>query len=410
MSSFTTVPGVRSTTGTIGLSDRADATAFPRTAANCSTELPLEPNTFFCPDPQSKFPQQGTANFLTRKLTGAPSALLYYNELPSTERYAGSAQETAFAEFKRRNGFDANGMTCRLGPGVLVSKDQCAWYRNENDLGWGRQMHCRTVAADAFIGLPTKIACYVTNFRNENDALSDTGAIATVAMTWQSSPRPVGEVQDHVRFYVFNAAGTRVDSAALDAGGEKPVPGLCVNCHGGGYSGRRVVGARFLPFDEATLPTAANVPNQTARFRALNKFVMTTELSARGGQPSTPIIDLINGWYGGDFTNGVFDKNWRPEAWAGREGLYLGVVAPYCRSCHIAQPIFSFAAAGQFDVLKPRIKSLVCSEKDRDSMPHAQRTHQRFWENGGNAILAAEIGGLDALGGCGFQARATDNL
>ena len=88
------------------------------------------------------------------------------------------------------------------------------------------------------------------NVQNANDAMSQNALTrgATVAMEFD----PNAANNANVQFYVYNGgdgASTRLEFADLDGLGPKPVPHLCMVCHGGDYVGNRVRFARFREFD-----------------------------------------------------------------------------------------------------------------------------------------------------------------
>src|SRR5439155_4414647 len=128
------------------------------------------------------------------------------------------------------------------------------------------------------------------------------------------------------------------------------------------------------------------------------------------------IIGLIQGWYGTNagpnLPNLTQNVNFVPEGWkrsanalslSAQAYLYLNVVAPSCRSCHITrQKDYEFDEIADFDNLKsfnlgfsiPSIPSdvfgtsdpnqlrgtgIVISDTNFIRMPQARRTFERFW-------------------------------
>jgi hypothetical protein len=277
------------------------------------------------------------------------------------------------------NGFDKNG-----GGGTRAA------YLNDNDLGFGRDMHC--------LEKPTgDVACYVTNYGDfHQNAGSATlawqadrnQALATVAMEYSTMEGAEG-VGKIVKFYVFNggnANGARRLSVPLDANGEKYVPGLCVVCHGGTYApdssstinpADADLGSSFREFDLATFkyPTEAPRSLQEPSFKRLNEIVTDTK-------PAAAISDLIHGWYAsGDTQNNDFvPLEWKGDA---QVKLYKDVVARSCRTCHVAlessysNSVMSWASYNQFQAEKGRIQSFVCGRNK--FMPHAFVTFSNFW-------------------------------
>jgi hypothetical protein len=381
---------------------------------SCSNASPLPDGNFKCPIPGEPFLNQLPGTFLSKKqlayttypsdptsaagITAATAATAaanrYYAKFPA------AAQFTTLASFKSGNGFNANVEDCKSSdPAVNLNGETCAWYRNEMDLGFGRQMHCKSTTGIA--GVLNKLACYVTNFKNENDAFNNTPllqlknpatAAATVAMTWQNTT----VAADKVRFYVYSQTGALVPDAALDGGGAKTVPGLCLNCHGGAYnpSNDTVTGTHFLPFDKVSLPTASARSDQAAALRVLNTNVYSTEYVGNGNA-ATPISELVAGWYNNFASGSTYNAGFVPAAWSENPALYLGVVAPYCRSCHTAQVgARAFTSLTDFTSSKVSIMGDICNGR---TMPHSERTYQRFWESGAAAILATELGPVSTV-------------
>jgi hypothetical protein len=315
--------------------------------------------------------------------------------IPSDRYYTAIGAPRTFGEWMQRYGFPA-------------ANEFVTVYRNENDLGFGREMHCRSIVSDGF-GLSEEAACYVTNYANEDDAANLSKPIATVAMDYDRTP---AAGQDRVRFYVYkHAPGTLVrdgvlaNQIALDGGGEKAVPTMCLNCHGGqvrlGPNNEAVgaSGAHFLPFDTPLLPTPSTRGPQKAAFQSQNAIVWSIEKNNDPNQGQNPAIArLIEGWYTReDQTLGLFDtttpfnEDWTPPGWDANPGPYLTMIAPYCRSCHIAQDPITFESEADFRALAGPIQRKVCG-KEFPVMPHAQRTYQKFWQSGARAVIAVDLG------------------
>jgi len=268
-----------------------------------------------------------------------------------------------------------------------------AVYGNLADLQFGRDMNCAQSGQ--------RIACYVLNFGytpltvdfegrlvpngdwpNINFAVSEAirpgSPFGAVAMIYDPSQDP-----NRVSFYAF---GTKIVSydgdgnpvtrdnallykVALDQEGEKSVPRMCMGCHGGTYdkSSNTATGAAFLPFDVFSFrypdATGYSFDEQQEELRKLNAFVAATS-------PGQPILDLIDGLY----PNGVATvgstavDGWVPSGWLDHSTLYTSVVRPYCRTCHVAQPV-PFTAYSDFEDLVDRLEVQVCH---KHGMPNAQ--------------------------------------
>lgn len=263
-----------------------------------------------------------------------------------------------------------------------------------------------------------KIACYVTNYGpapgslpspefpngypDEDAALQDAvaaklgqvpppRAFATVAMEY-SSP---AQASNSVRFYVYDDKGERANSAALDSEGQKDVPRMCMACHGGSYNKdtHSVLGASFLPFDLSSFRYSQTPgftrEEQEEEFRKLNAIVRDTNPNPLNADK--PIHKLIDTWY----RNGVYEPNRKadtglaPPGWAGHESDYFSLVAPYCRSCHIASaPIgvakLDFGSYDNFIVNAPGIQKDACRDF---TMSHAEVPFKNLWASGALHIL-----------------------
>jgi hypothetical protein len=318
---------------------------------------------------------------------------------------------TTFAGFLTRNGF---------APGNHDS----ATYVNAADLGFGREMHCRRKPATD--GLADDVACYVTNYGVANGSNADddadfikaanrTGAFATVAMEYSRIENPSGNASEFdptdpdrvVKFYVYGQPGGNLaNQADLDGRGARPIPQLCMVCHGGEYPAGFALGVPtfnnkasvklgsvFIPFDLRSLyivdgvvvngATPYDKANQQAAFKALNRtHVLATN-------PGAAITDVINNMYNPPSV-ATQSENFVVTGWqgnAGQQAMYLNVVAPACRMCHTSRPEpavapfgldLRFSDATSVIGLGPKVPNRVC--KDR-VMPHALATYNRFWQS-----------------------------
>ncbi len=237
--------------------------------------------------------------------------------------------------------------------------------------------------------------------------------VATVAMEYAQIN---GAGPRIVKFYVykkdFPGAGDygRSISANLDGRGERPVPQLCMICHGGlipeqtngvpAFSTPAQVdlASRFVPFDHRLFTFPGGLaPNaaQEAAIKSLNQNIV--DLVPTGAPTTDPIRQVVSELYGGggSVTQQANSpvSGWQPGASAnapGQTDFYNNVLTTGCRVCHISQPFeqLNFASSEAFIhldnnlVSSPNylmlgtVQARVCGDY---LMPHALRTHDIFW-------------------------------
>ncbi len=263
-----------------------------------------------------------------------------------------------------------------------------ASYTNDNDLGFGRDMHIIQSANGVF--------AYVTNYlqgcqlQNPNNARLATeadprNAIATVCMEYSSAtydgPTRPGGTDRIVKFFVYNGLGVRQTKAVLDTTGAQPIPGLCLNCHGGNdynASTPTVVDlkARFLPFDLDTYQYYPASNTQLAAFHTLNNMVAQTFAAS----PAAPTAVLLRGWYASGSDQP--DLSFAPGDWnnrAGRKKVYLRVVARSCRTCHVAFDQSAGPTWSTWTEFANYRGSINYYVNSAGLMPHALITYTNFW-------------------------------
>jgi hypothetical protein len=330
-----------------------------------------------------------------------------------------------FADFKSLNGFSAN-------PNTPAAGEIVAQYANSGDLGFGRDMHClKKTNGD--------VACYVTNYgtgysniapgggTNDHDDANAAGQrttvgvsaeVATVAMEYSPIENdPAGDKV--VKFFVYkkNFPNTgdygRSISANLDGRGERPVPQLCMICHGGlvpsqaggvpafGTAAQVKLTSRFLPFDHRFFtfpnnPATLSKASQEASIKNLNEQIVN---AAPPAPASDPIHEVVSGLY----NNGASSTqivNFTVPGWVNgasaaepnQANFYQGVLADVCRTCHIAQAFgqLQFNNSDKFINVSNAVTTnnrlmlgtaqlRVCGDY---VMPHALRTHDIFWKPG----------------------------
>lgn len=368
----------------------------PQGYTACSTRVTLS-ELAIPPEPLSGEFLHGLYSFeavdLT-ELTASDPALAATYDTATANYYAQidpRGKRPTLNDFKTANGFPTGEIR-----GVFA---------NSGDLGFGRDMHC--VKKTGSDGLPD-IACYVTNYGDINtpddqdaiDAVNGANPVATVAMEYSRIESPLGNPTEFddpdrvVKFYVYNGAGTALlRSANLDGLGARPIPQLCMVCHNGEYPGGAVpsgtptfatrddvkLGSRFLPFD-LRLYTFAPAPHdkatQQAAFKQLNEDIV------KNTPPDAAIADVITKMYPGGPAQ---DETFVVSGWnasADRQAMYRNVVAPTCRTCHVANvfPPLKFDQSSQLIDILGGAESKVCEDH---IMPHAKRTHDIFWTSVG---------------------------
>lgn len=310
---------------------------------------------------------------------------------------------TNFTDFKNLWGFDATAANGR--------------YTNSADLGFGRDMHCTTQDLDG--DGSTDVACFVSNYGNrENPDLDDANAaaaqdpdayVASVTMEFApiENPDPAGATflnnNKVVKFFVYGGDDNLATAADLDLIGPRPVPQLCMVCHGGRLPNQTLVGgvpvptfqnaadvnleSRFIPFDLPSYTFADSVPgfdkaSQQAAFKDLNENYVTL------GNPSTSTLEIIDEYYNGG-ASPVQIEGFSVDGWgklggsnpdAGHRAMYENVVGTSCRLCHQARDNtvqeIMFDDAVDLIAFGSYPAYLVCTER---TMPHSFRTYERFW-------------------------------
>jgi hypothetical protein len=249
-----------------------------------------------------------------------------------------------------------------------------------------------------------------------DDAAARSNPNATVCMEFSTvegdtSTTPPRKI---VKFFVYNdAAGDGVAerqlAADLDGFGARFVPGLCINCHGYGPNGGYFdpipaaindvdIGASFRELDLATYHFPGNrvTPNaaEQAATRAQNVMIRDTAVATPASATQNPvsrgpIVDLINGWYGGAVQDNTFTPtNWKSPGSGSTqsEGLYQDVIKVSCRTCHIAFDSANNANGrdwNRYDQMTSLARRSTIQSYAVESgfrlMPHALVTFRNFW-------------------------------
>jgi hypothetical protein len=326
-------------------------------------------------------------------LTGPYGGFLPANaEQVATDYYAAigaTANKPTLGQWWAANGFVANAS----GTSTSGANEVRSSYLNFNDLGFGRDMHCRRNGAN--------VACYVTNYggANQNLGNADLAAAAdpadpqrgaTVAMEYDAS-NP--NVADRVQFYVYGNNGASaglLKFADLDGFGPKPVPHLCIVCHGGltTLAGNKAQHARFREFDLPSFKYPGGVSwdygAATLNATELQNLGSLNQMARDAVPAGSPIQDLISRWYPGNNFAIAPVKPTPPPGWnanlADRNG-YHDVYGQSCRTCHVARDeggglaeFITFSSKANFQ----GTDYMVCG-KDNRKMPNAIVTYKNFW-------------------------------
>ena len=288
-------------------------------------------------------------------------------------------------------------------------------YYNKNELGLGRELGCATFpdGVDA-AGQPlTGIGCYVSNygtmFRDTNNSLrlaaEGLHRKNTVCITYRPSARIQFGPGYEVQFYTYNGDDNRREWAQLDTLGPRPLPQVCMNCHGGSYDNEKHLAkfARFLPMD----PNVVEFPDVPGLTRADQEpFIRNlNELSTHS--PLTPAqAEMIDQLYQGKVaTPGTLSANqWYPAAWKDTQAhrdMFDQVVKPNCETCHLAMQTSplgdTLAVYGLFGnpsaLLDASLAAQVCNGF---TMPNSQATRLNFWENKPQPLMFTDGSSFDS--------------
>jgi len=335
---------------------------------------------------------------------GAAQATTYYAAVDP------ASAKTTLGDWWQQNGFGADG----LGAGDPSYVRQA--YLNFNDLGFGRDMHCIRNGA--------KLACYVTNYGlpDQNPANADAAEAldaskrgATVTMEFDNTATLNSTTDERVQFYVYGggvASSPRIEFADLDGFGPKPVPFLCMVCHGGQPDLTAAHKSNYSRFREFDLPSFHYSGGRTWDFGSatlsgteLDNFAKLNEI-AHDAPSGTAISDLIDRWYTSGTAGGPPPASPSPPpGWSTDASGYHNVYGASCRTCHIARDegdntaYFVFADSGDFRATTSYAVCGIGSPKRR-VMPNAVVTYKNFWADSARVQLYETMTSTP-LGTCG---------
>jgi hypothetical protein len=211
-----------------------------------------------------------------------------------------------------------------------------------------------------------------------------------------------GPNDEFVRFLIFGPNGDLLPSVNLDGNGEKFVSGTCVVCHGGSARGTRDRGSYFLPYDVDNFEFHSQHPltkvDQQAATYMLNLYAkqVNDEIAGTGSDQAKAFDNLFNGWY--THPPMFNSKTWFPPTvynTSESQSFYLNVVAPSCRTCHVAFNGINWELTDP--VKNSLVRNYVCGEAlaayiasagsmvdpegsaDSYVMPNSMVTFNRFW-------------------------------
>ena len=363
----------------------------------------------------------------------ASYAQAYYDAIDPTDLRA------TLNGFKTTNGFGTS------VPGV---NEVNVIFRDVRDLGYGRKMTVRFTNS-TYPGWPGShwVAVFVENYQvvpfagvnystlNLEAAITANPNyhVGTNAIEYSSAP----DGRKFAKFYTYAPnTGARLDTVNLDGRGQKAMPSVCINCHGGRadplltfnapvagggtttFPNGGYVKARMQPIDVGSVEFWNTAPyrriDQEEALRQINYALFCAHSVATGvvipaagvdGCRPAPIqghdyqgvaSDLMKDWYlanGGINTpSAALVDTYVPAGWVGQEPLYNAVVKPYCRVCHqlrgtenSGQPDIDFTSYARFSSYADRIKHHVF---DRGNMPLGLLIYNQFWSTAAPEQLA----------------------
>jgi hypothetical protein len=331
---------------------------------------------------------------------------------------------------------------------VFGVDDPVAYYYNAADLGFGREMHCTKKLIPALDG--TFVACYVSNYGGVGVGPEDTfplleqhdvaQSFATVAMVYLRIGDPPYAIGELVRFYVYapdeNHPEERCqvpsanpclsdNGAALDSQDGKPVPEMCMACHGGTLDGSNdsFPNSSFLPFNVFSFRYSSEPGfqqrDQEEAFRRLNDIVRLTRPGCVPEPAAGPATDAICDFIVESYQRNLDDdealegavdvaettaRPYVPDEWPGSPdkagdpaNYYTEVVLPFCGSCHFSLGFTrDWASFDEWVRNAPVIHSRVCGRKD---MPHAELPWKNLWLSDSphypDSFIGSPVNGLD---------------
>jgi len=380
--------------------------------------------------------------FLESEVDSTTYANAYYDAVDPL------SQRRTLAGFKEASGFD----DC-VKPIITVK------FRDTKDLGYGRHMRACTQTPDG------GFAYFVDNYQVDPipeiayselnlDAVLEEDIRWNIGTNAIEYTRPVNQagmpVNDAngntvriLKFFTYEPRTAGSDSqrdlrlqADLDGRGNKAMPMICVQCHGGrllplnpdgtfprlraddnlGVPGGVEAKLQALEVDTFEFPASGPFTraNQEEKIRRINESVYDsyTDPTRIGdyGEPGewdpTFVADLLDGWYGGDISlvGAKFDQSYVPPGWrpdpvsgtppVGADDLFREVVSPRCVVCHgkrgsDLQDDINFSTYQKFIGHADQLEELIFDEA---LMPAALVEFDAMWQDGQSDDEATLIG------------------
>jgi len=376
-----------------------------------------------------------------------PAAYLYkkYTGGTGVDGYASTADFADATAYYARAAVDLSGLPGQRGSGVVPATledfkiqfniptqdegetvDQyrdrinASVYFNQNELGLGRELVCSEASPETndqpgFVdsdGVSIGVACYVTNYAGDGAFYDMDGAMSnatsdepspknTVAITFRPT-RPDGE---QVQFWVFGATGLIQNWAQLDhheglddKDEQRPVPSVCIECHGGNYTQGQGVArsAHFLPVNPVAVNLSYSPPDIHDRMRAANCVAWNS------GSMTALQFAWLKSVYGEEGPcEGSTEQEAAPPGWESEADakLWNKSVLPYCGTCHLAMPELKLLESAEIFRSIPLSSDVCGSSTRRPVMPHALPTFREMWSgspSAGSLLVAAH----PELGSC----------
>ncbi len=299
-------------------------------------------------------------------------------------------------------------------------------YYNKNELGLGRELGCGVVDDGPGIDPNTgktfqAIGCYVSNygtsFRDPNNSLRLAAEGIHYKNTVCISFRPSLGAGYEVQFYTYNQDNQRREWAQLDTLGPRPLPQVCMNCHGGSYDNEKHLAhyARFLPMD----PNVVLWPQDKGLTRADQEESIRIVNALGANSPLTPAQrDMLNKLYNNNLnTPGTKSADkWFPTAWDDTDAhrdLFDKVVKPNCETCHLAmQTDPNGQTLAIYDLFKSpstlMSAGLAADVCNSFVMPNSQATSRNFWEVKPEPLVLSDGSKFDSPADVLLKAMGTD--